>query len=345
MLRAALVRALLAGSILGMGLSARQLAEGWPGSAFVDAGTARIEAGLNRHLAQAASDGRMVARLAALLEETPRNWLAIDAVEQELSRQDVAISPKLATRIETLRDRDTGARRMAAACLRCAQDVARCDFSAALLCGATVQLSPVGDVQSLSREGAAYLRGAPVDRVDMVLSAIGLSAVVLVPLTGGSSGAVKMGAGMAKLAHGMGRLPPALSRTLATAAQDGIDWARLPAGGFRSALRPERLRPALDLLGDGGRMTGAVGVAGTLHLLAHVADATDLRRLSNVAEAAPTRTVAAAEVLGTSRLLRVARRVADALYAFLGSLLALATLLASAIGNSAGRALLRIGRR
>ncbi|MCO8145242.1 hypothetical protein NHN26_08385 [Rhodovulum tesquicola] len=309
------------------------LATGWPGSIFVDAGAARIEAELTRQLARAAGDGRMVARLDALLDEAPRNWMAIDAVAEELARQNVALPPELEARRASLRAADTGTLKMAGACLRCARNVADCDLSAALLCGAAVQLSPVGDVQSLAREGRAYLRGDAVDRVDVLLSALGLSAVVLVPLTGGSSSAVKLGAGLAKLAHGMGRLPTGLTRTLEDSARNGLDWQRLAdarsVADLKALMRPERLRPTIDLLKDGGRMKTAVGLADTLHLLDAAEDAGDLRRLANIAEAAPTRSIAGLEVLGKSRLLRLATRLSDAAAHLLA---ALAGLLASLIG-------------
>ncbi|GAA0308475.1 hypothetical protein [Rhodovulum strictum] len=341
----AILTLLLALSLALFLWSGWRLAAGWPGSAVIDAGAARIEAGLVRQLARAAGDGRMIARLDALLDETPRNWLAIDAVAEELARQDVALPPELETRRASLRNADNGTLRMAGACLRCGRNVADCELSAALLCGAAVQLSPVGDVQSLAREGVAYLRGDAVDRVDVLLSALGLSAAVLVPATGGSSSAVKLGAGVAKLAHGMGRLPARLTQTFADAARDGLDWQRLPdarsAADLKALMRPERLRPALDLLEDGGRMKTAVGLAGTLHLLGAAEDAGDLRRLATIAEAAPARSIAGLEVLGKSRLLRLAVQITDAVAHLLAALAGLLASLLGLFGQALVSALLR----
>lgn len=340
--------ALLLAASLALSLwSGAQLARGWPASAFLDAGADRIAARLEAGLARAAANGQTLTRFAALLDDTPRNWRAIDAIEAELARQGIALPPDLAARRQALHAADHGALATARACTACAWDARTCTLESAT-CALPVYLTPVPDLAGVLREGGNYLTGAEVDEIDLALSAIGLSAFALVPVTGGTSLAVKTGAALGRIAKAMGRLPPALARSFRTAAREGFDWAGLPAvrslDDFAALTRPTHLRPAVVVLNDGGRIAAALGVAPTLHMLAHAGNATDLRRLANVAEAAPARSVAALEVLGSSRLLRTARRVSDIAYAFLSAAAVFLSTLAGLVGNALTWALRRAAR-
>ena len=345
----AILSLLLALSLTFSLWSGWQLAQGWPGSAFVAAGAARIEAALNRDLARAAGDGRMTARLAALLDAAPRNWLAIEAVEEEMARQGLAPPPELAARRDAAYQADHGVIATGKACAACGWDARNCSLEIVLICGLPVYLTPLPDLAGVLREGTHYATGQEVDEVDFALSAIGLTAVALVPLTWGSSALVKAGAGVARLARRMGHLPEGVARVFARAASDGFDWAGIArvrsADELAALARPARLRPALEVLEDGGRMSSALGVPATLHLLAHAEDAGELRRLAHVAEAAPNRSVAAFEVLGKSRLLRVARHLSRAAIRFAAALAVTLLALASMMGHALGNALLREVRR
>jgi len=340
---------LLAASLTFSLWSGWQLARGWPGSAFVEAGAARIEAWLARELARAAGDGRMVARLAELIDAEPRNWLAIEAVEEEMARQGIAAPPDLAARRAALHEADHGVIATGKACAACGWDARNCKLEIVLTCGLPIYVTPLPDIAGLVREGGHYLTGQEVDEVDLALSAIGLTAFALVLPSWGSSAAVKAGAGIARLAHRMGHLPEGVARTFTRAAREGFDWAGI--SGVRSLndvaalARPARLRPAIDLLQDGGRMRAAVGVPATLHLLSHAEDAGEIRRLSRVAVAAPNRSVAGVEVLGKARMLRMARHLSSAAIRFFSAVAVTLAALAGLAGNALGHALLRSLRR
>ncbi len=92
-----------------------------------------------------------------------------------------------------------------------------------------MNLTPLGDLVALTREGANYVAGSPVDQVDVGIAFVGLAATGLVLASGGSSLTVKAGASLLRVAHRTGRLAPEVLAVFRRAFAFGIDWARLPA--------------------------------------------------------------------------------------------------------------------
>lgn len=303
-----------------------------------DATVAEIAARLDRQLARAATPDYLAARIDLRLAEDPRNWVALDALADLGAERNIPLPPELITRLADARARDFSATALAAGCLACAVDITTCTLTTAMVCKLPVLLTPLEDMRGIAQAGADYATGAAIDRIDLGLSVLGLSATGLALASGGSSLTVKGGAGVLKLARGMNRLSPRLTETAAISLREGIDWAALPAA--RSAddlaglMRPQALAPLTQTIADLGRTTDALGPTATLHLLPLIDDATDAARLSRVSRALGPRTVAAADLLGPSRLLRATVRMTDLA---VGLLLGLTGLLASAgalMGNA-----------
>lgn len=234
-------------------------------------------------------------------------------------------------------------------CLACTWSAEACGFDLAMLCRAPVEISPLGDLTGLVRAGTAYVRGGDVDDVDLALSAIGLSATALVVATGGSSMAVKGGAGLGKLARRMGAMPGWMARTLSDAARHGYDWAGLPrVRGFDDLAplaRPALLRPAVIMLDDAGRVVKNAGPAGGLYLISKTADARDLSRMARISDAVDDRSVGLAELVGRSRLLRAAVRLSDEAVALAISLATALAALAGLVLSAGTNASIRAARR
>jgi hypothetical protein len=227
-------------------------------------------------------------------------------------------------------------------CAACAYDLRACGLGPELVCGVGVNLTFVGDMLSLGREGTAYLRGLPVDQVDVVLSVVGLGATALVVATGGTSYTLKAGAGFLKIAHRTGRLAPDVTRVFTRAFSEGVDWARLARGGkLADAARMDALRPALALADDLGAMQARLGTGAALHVLRQADTASDVRALTRASRALGPRSVAALEVLGKSRVLRLGLRWADEVWQMLAGLGAAL----SALGGLLGARVLRAVRR
>jgi len=195
----------------------------------------------------------------------------IDALTGLAGERGIDLPADLVDRLQSLRTADSGLIATAQACGSCLMDTATCTVSLVLMCRAPIDLTVVGDSAGLARGGAAYASGGEVDEVDLALSVVGLGATALVVASGGSSLAVKAGAGLAKIARGMGRVSDGLVAMTRTALREGVDWAALPA--VRSAdelaavIRTASFAPLVDVAGNLTRLQSAAGTARALHLM------------------------------------------------------------------------------
>ena len=329
-------------------LTARLFESGVP-RLWADRQADRIAAEVDRQIARHATAEAVASRVEAHLAADPRNWLALDALLEEAGRAEIALPPGLTDRIDAAHDADFSWMARTERCLACTWSAEACGFDLAMLCRAPVEISPLGDLAGLVRAGTAHARGGDLDEVDLALSAIGLSATALVVATGGSSMAVKGGAGLGKLARRMGAMPGWMGRTLSDAARRGYDWAGLPGvRGFDDLAllaRPARLHPAVTVLDDAGRVVKKAGPAGGLYLISRTSDAADLSKMARVSEAMGERTVGTAELLGKSRLLRAAVRLSDEAVALAISLATALAALAGLLLSAGSNAVLRRARR
>lgn len=309
----------------------------------------QIVAATDRMMAREATAERVSFLLRQRLEQDPRNWIAIDALEAVATDRGLALPPDLLAARAAAWEADSSLWTQAVDCAACAYDPAACSLSNVLVCQVPVALTPIGDLAGLARAGTAYLAGSDVDEVDLALSVIGFAATAVVLASGGASATVKIGAATARVARRMDLLSPGLVAVGTRAAREGIDWAALPA--VRTAddvvqlLRMDALAPAIAISADLGRMERAAGLPETLHLLRYIEDATDARRMANATEALGTRVLGRIEVLGKARLLRATLHWSDLAWQTLASILALGMTLAAFIGNIVQNAALRGLRR
>lgn len=310
---------------------------------------AEFAAATDRMIAREATAERMDALIAARLVEDPRNWVALQALDGIAAERGLTLRTRAA--FDAARAEDTSLAARATDCAVCIWDAAQCTLSTALLCQAPVALTPVSDIAGIARAGVAHATGAEVDRIDLALSIVGLGATALVVASGGTSGVVKAGASMAKLARKMGLLSPRLTAMATDAVRSGVDWAALPAvrspDDLARAIRMDAFTPLLATATDLGKVRDAVGTSQALHLLRHVEDAADARRLARASEALGPRTVGRMEVLGKARLFRAGVRLTDVALALLSGIASLAAAVARMIGNAAGHVFRRAlgGRR
>lgn len=306
-------------------------------SPYRDAAVDEVEAAINRHLADLAPD-TIPARITARLEESPRNWIALDALDALATEQGQTLSPDLRAALDAVRAEDTGFFANTANCAACAYDPAACSLSNVFLCHAPIALTPIGDMAAITRGAIDYMAGEEVDRIDVTLAIVGLGATVTVVATGGTSLVAKAGASGLKLARNMGRLSPRLNAALARAATDGVDWIALRRAGsmddIAASLRADAFAPIVSIAADLERIRAASDTTTALHLLPLVDDATDATRLARATEALGPRIVARAEVLGKARLLRATLRITGTAYALTAGLVGLILSTALLIANS-----------
>lgn len=347
-----LLAALVAASAWGLWQSARQIAADPLTRPVVERSAEGIAAATERAMAAWATPARVAARLETLLGEEPRNWLAIEAVEAVAAERGLALPVGYAERRQAAWAADDSWLAFATDCAACALDINSCALSAAMMCQVPIALSPLGDMEGIATEAGHYLAGEPVDRLNLGLSAVGLAATGGALVSLGSTVPVKVGAGVARLAHGMRLLTGPLTRRLERAIAEGVDWMRLPAArsaaDLRGALRPEALRPVIEVAESTGTLWTRLGPQRALHLLRYVDDEADARRLARAAEGLGEKTEGRIEVLGKSRFLRATTRLSrlaqHLMVAWFGLLAGLGTAaahLATTLGRRTFRGLLR----
>lgn len=270
---------------------------------------------IDRALGQAATADGLAARIDSRLTESPRNWLALDALADLAADRAILLPQETTARLAQARDQDFSLLALAGDCATCAADISTCTLTTALVCKAPILLTPIEDMRGILQGAADYATGEEVDQIDVGLSIIGLAATGLGLASGGSSLTVKAGASLAKLAKGMNRLSPRLLAMIADAVTTGIDWARVPAlrkgDDLAKLLRTKAIAPLADTLAALGETAGQLGPTATLHLLPLVDTAADATRLARASQALGPRTVAAFEILGKSRVLRATLRMTD----------------------------------
>lgn len=316
---------------------------------LIDRGAAEFAAALEAEMAAAATPQAVAGRITALLDESPRNWIAIQAVEEVATARGIALPADLAARRAALWDEDSGIVTVAGACLACTVDAAACSLSQALMCNAPVALTPVGDVIGLGKAGYAAATGGEVDQMDFALSAIGLGATVAVVATGGTSYSLKAGASLLRLARKMSLLPPRLLALITDAARRGIRWdeaARLDTlADPARILVPEVVGPVAAVATDLGRMSDTLGSTRTLHLLRYVDGPDDARHIADAAETLGPRVLGTLEILGKSRFMRAALRWSDEAAALIAGVLGTLATLTAALGAALQSLVLRGLRR
>ena len=240
-------------------------------SLLIERGISGLEASYERALTREATPEALAARLTARLDEGPRDWVVIGALTDLAAAQNVDLPPDVIARRDALDAEDNGWIATGVACASCAWDLRDCDLSAALACGVAVNLTVLGDLVALTREGGHYMAGSEVDQVDVGIAFVGLAATGLVVVTGGTSLAVKGGSALLRVAHRTGRLAPDMLAVFRRAFAFGIDWARVPAVRNADDLvrvaRPAVLRPAVDVAQDLGRLNARLGTRQALHMM------------------------------------------------------------------------------
>lgn len=213
----------------------------------------------------------------------------------------------------------------------------------------------LGDIRDLLREGTRYARAEPYDPLLLGMALVGLPLTVAT-WTAGAGAGPRAGMTVLKVARRGGRLSPALAASLGRTLRAGLDReavaravaasSRLDLIGARAAaglaIRPGTVARLTTLAGDAvvlGRRTGQRGV---LQVLGLARDPTDVARAVRLSERLGPRTRAALALLGRGALALATglAALANALLAGLAWCVGLA-LFCRRLGLLLGRALWR----
>lgn len=253
--------------------------------------------------------------------EDDRDWIVIESLRVIAKNNGYDLSSELTENLELAYDIDHSILKTTKECGLCAWDIGNCDFSISMACGMTVSVTPIGDLIGISRAGLAYSQGEPVDRIDVLLSTVGLGATALALTTGGSSLSVKVGAGFLRFAHRAGSIPAPIARSLRNAADNGIDWSNLSSvrnvDDLFSVVRPDAIRPVTEAAMKLFHVVGKTSPRQGLYLFKGSESLAELKQISAVTDVLEDQTVGYFKLLGKSRVLRATLRIADEVYAII----------------------------
>lgn len=315
-------------------------------SLFVDAGLEQIQANVSEYTYHNLTGDELERALNTELSQDPRNWVAIESLEQISEQNGYDFSEETRLELEKSRDQDHSFTEFSKDCLACMWSADQCELNTAMACGIAINLTPIGDVAGIARAGTAYLQGDEIDQLDVALSIIGLSATGLALVSGGSSASVKAGAGFLKFAHAAGKLPPAITRTLITAAQDGIIWRNIPNARsideLKLAMNTHALAPAIEAASDIGAIADKSGLQQSLYLMSRASDVEDLRKTRQISDVLGEQTVGYFSIFfGKSRLLRLTTVLANGVIGMLIGMVGLVSSLSLSIILNGFRRLLK----
>ena len=302
---------------------------------FVAAGEDQIRAALDRALAEVATPERVAALIEGHLAGTPRNWAALDSLKALAQSRGIVLPMGLEEAIQKAREEDSSWTALAATCAACAWDMTQCPLDGTLICQGASILTPIPDVSGVVRAANSWALGQEIDRFDLALSVVGLTATAAVVVSGGGSGAVKAASGALRVAKGMGRVSARMVDYVVQVSARAIDMKLLAKGDVLKAVRLSELAPLVKTASHLDEVRGATDAATVLQLLPLVDDAEDAGRLARVAKAAGKETAASAEILGKARLFRTTLRWSGSLVRLVLGLVALIGGVAGALGHVA----------
>ncbi|MGX9848109.1 hypothetical protein [Limimaricola litoreus] len=266
------------------------------------------------------------------------------------ARHGIAPSPALLGRMQALEARETGALAAARDCAVCAADITACPRVALLaMCGVTVEMTPLGDLNALRRAAKAGIAGEEIDRIEVALAGVGLGATGLVLASGGTSATVKVGATALRLARRMGKVTEGFAAELRRLSDVGfrpnrLDDLALGRVGIDEVADAAKLARVGELASDLGHVAAKTSLTDAVLMLEHVDDAADARRLARLSDAAGPETRATLDILGKSRAFRALVRLSDLAIGAAALIWLVAGQLLIFLGERIGRLLLALLR-
>ncbi|WP_282026018.1 hypothetical protein [Limimaricola cinnabarinus] len=339
-------------AVLPLGLTALALAlllsQNPFAAPYLERGTEAVALELRAALAREVTPDWYVAGMdRALLAE---DLDAMRMIAATGARHGIAPSPALLGRMQALEARETGALAAARDCAVCAADITACPRVALLaMCGVTVEMTPLGDLNALRRAGQAAIAGEEIDRIEVALAGVGLGATGLVLASGGTSATVKVGATALRLARRMGKVSEGFAAELRRLSDvgfrpDRLDDLALGRVGIDEVADAAKLARVDELASDLGHVAAKTSLTDAVLMLEHVDDAADARRLARLSDAAGPETRATLDILGKGRAFRALVRLSDLAIGAAALVWLLAGQLLILVGERIGRLMLALLR-
>lgn len=311
--------------------NAWQISETRGGQIFVDRGLENISRAYSDFAYSELTQSRLENRILRELKSENSNWGLLQSLRDIADHQGYLLSIEVIDVWSVAYSQDHSLIKSSKECLQCMWNTQSCDGSIALICGLTLEITPIGDVTGLARAGISYTTGDDVDEIDAVLSAVGLGATALTVSSWGTTSPVtlptKVGAATLKFANLTNGIPKSLSNVFRRAAADGIDWAKLgisrTIGDVRKAVNAKALSPVIESVNAFGEILTNMNTEQALMLLKATENVSELKQMSKASEVLQSKTAGFVDLFGKKKVLRLTLRLADEIYYMLASLLGL----------------------
>ncbi|SMX43829.1 hypothetical protein RUA8715_02284 [Ruegeria arenilitoris] len=341
--------ALLVGSLTLSALNIWQIVNNPASTLLVERGLDELRLKYEKALSKAASPELIEQRLSARLSETPRDWIAIEALQGVAEDKKIELREATKEQIQAAASEDSGFFKTSGKCLKCALDAAQCELSAVLFCQLPVALTPIGDVSGIVKGGYAYSKGQDVDEVDVILSVVGLTAVAAAYPSAGTSLSIKAGAGMAKLMNSVGALPTSIRKQFVRSFEDGVEWSQVTSvrsiEDLRALIKPAVLNETVEMVSYIGKISGSMSTVDAIYVVKRVDGIEDLVPISRASEALKGKTVGAMEVMGKNKFIRTTMKWSDEAASVILGLVGLLSALVGLFWSVLTSAMLRVARR
>lgn len=296
-------------SVIGWAVSARDFLKipligqtaGWA--------SAVIRAELTRATHATVTPEWLETEMTEALAAEPRDWLRIDLIKELATDNGIALTPTTRDAHNRAYAEDNGWFSTAGNCFWCALNRANCKLDATLLCGMAIDVTSIGDGQTLVTAGIAYWSGREVNYFDVSLAGAGIASTVLLQPQ------IKLGAGMVKTARAARSLSAPLEASLVTLARSSVHADRLPRRirdlsptAIKKIIDPAALKTLGGLTEDIGAISEKLPDNHTLHMLRQIDSPAEARSLRRATDAMGEKTPATLQALGKPRVIKALAR-------------------------------------
>ena len=277
-----------------------------------------IEKRLNKFTLSKVTESKLEQKISSELSVKNRNWVIIQSLQNIALNNKYDISDELSEKIKVLYNKDHSLKKNLISCSQCALNSQNCDSSIALICGITIEMTSIGDIMSISRAGVDYVKGDPIDKIDVALSIIGISANGLALTSGGSLLPLKAGSSFLKIAYLSGNVSKEITRALRLSVSNGIEWSKLPKVRSRddlaSVINVDTFKPVLDTSSSIGSIVSKTNSKQGMYLLKGSRSIDELKQIASVTDVLKDQTPGYFALLGKSRLLKITLKLSDEVY-------------------------------
>jgi hypothetical protein len=334
---------MLIASVAGWAISARAFLRIPFVEKSADWSRAVVAAEITRQTTWTVTPEWVEANMTDALAAKPRDWPRIRVLEGLAADHGVLLTPATQAARDRAYREDHGWFAGLQSCFWCALNRAHCDLDASLLCGLTLDLTPIGDFQSILRAATAYARGQTIDYFDVGLATIGVaSTVTMQPVIKGS-------ASMLKTARAARAVAKPLEESIVVTARRliGFDKLSFPftPRELTAMVDPRALNELTDLASDAGAITNRLPLEKSMLMMRKIDSPGEMRDLRRVTEAVDDKAPGALEALGKKRLFRTLRRPAMLVAEVVAAVLATLAAILMLVGNLSQVLLMRILRR